>query len=288
MTDQSVCTEAGELISTAVSKLTAVGIELPQLEARILRGSVMQIPPSQFIVSPEIKCSDEEKLKYIALVERRKQYEPVSHLTGFREFWSLNYQITNSVLDPRPDSETLVFEALKSFPERKLPLRVLDIGVGSGCLLLSFLSERPNAVGIGVDISLSALKIAHQNAVSFELSNRAVFQQSNWLDGVAGEYDVIFCNPPYVSSEEFKLLHDDVRKFEPREALLAGVDGLEAYKNILPHISKFLSKDGEAFFEVGINQAQRVSEISEANGLIVRGQFADISGIPRCLAIKKH
>ena len=288
MNSQSFFIEAGKLISAAVEELTAVGIEAPRLEARMLLGSVMQISPSQFIVNPEIKCSNKHKFQYLALVERRKQHEPVSHLTGFREFWSLNYQVTSSVLDPRPDSETLVSEALKRFPEKEAPLRVLDIGVGSGCLLLSFLSERPNAIGMGVDISPAALLVAYQNTERFGLTNRTKFKQSDWLRGVTGEYDVIFCNPPYISSEEFKLLSEDIRNFEPREALLAGESGLEAYKDILPYICNSLSKDGEAFFEIGISQAKRVTEISIANGLIVCGLVADISGTPRCLAMKKH
>jgi len=277
-------TDAGTLIDAAVKRLAPAGIESPRREARLLLGHVLEADPGRFTAWPETACSDEQRAYFEALVERRAAREPLSHLTGVREFWSLDFHVTADVLDPRPDSETLVAEALNRLPGREAAPRILDIGTGSGCLLLAVLSERPNASGLGIDISPAALEIARRNAADLGLAARAQFQQSDWLKTVTGRFDLILCNPPYIPDAEIETLQPEVRDFEPRLALGGGPDGLAPYKNLIPELPEYLAPDGVALFELGVGQASVIAEIAIQCGVETLAQIEDLSGRTRCLA----
>ncbi len=193
-------------------------------------------------------------------IERRKKGEPVSKIIGHKGFWSLDLKVTTETLDPRPDSETLIDAVLKHFPDKKKPFRILDIGTGSGCLLLALLSEYPNAKGIGIDISIHALDVAKTNACGFS----ATFQQLDWTSltwaDSLGQFDVIVSNPPYIRTADIQTLDAEVKKYDPLTALDGGVDGLNAYRAIGKNIAKLLYPYGKVFFEIGQGQERDVKK----------------------------
>ncbi len=221
---------------------------------------------------------------FAALVERRSANEPVAHILGRQEFFGLDFAITEDTLIPRGDSETIVQAALDSAgPDA----RVLDMGTGSGALLLAFLSERPAAKGIGIDISPTALAVAQGNSEALGLANRAEFRVASWLDDGwtddLGKFDLILCNPPYV--EDDAELDPDVRNFEPASALFAGPEGLDDYRVVIPQLCKLLSPEGIAVLEIGWKQAGAVSEIASESGFQTELR-QDLAGRPRVLILR--
>jgi release factor glutamine methyltransferase len=220
------------------------------------------------------------------LLERRAAREPTAYITGEREFWSLPFEVGRGALIPRPETETLVEEAERQFPERDRPLAVLDLGTGSGCLLIAFLSDYPNAVGTGVDISASALEWAHRNGERLGLSKRCTWLQGGWTAAPAS-YDIIFSNPPYLAVDEEKGLAPEIALYEPPGALFAGLDGLDAYRALGPVIADGLTPTGRAFLEIGAGQQEKVCEVLVTHGLEIMGITPDLSGIPRCVAVAR-
>ncbi|MCH7937954.1 MAG: peptide chain release factor N(5)-glutamine methyltransferase, partial [Proteobacteria bacterium] len=223
-----------------------------------------------------------------SLLARRANREPLAVIIGKREFWSLDFAVTADTLVPRPESETLIEAALAvtggQEGDREADLNIIDLGTGSGCLLLALLSERPNARGLGVDLSAAALKVAAGNAAALGLEGRAEFRQSDWgrgLDGTEGRFDLILANPPYVADDEFAALEPEVARFEPRLALSGGPDGLTSYRSLAPQIGPLLTPGGGAFIETGATQAGAVSALFEENGLTVTSIHADLRGRPR-------
>jgi release factor glutamine methyltransferase len=215
------------------------------------------------------------------LVTRRAEGEPVAYITGHREFWSLDLLVSPAVLIPRPDSETLVDAALAARRDRA-PATILDLGTGSGALLLAGLSEWPNARGLGVDASTAALAVARANAERLGFARRAVFQSGDWGKGLRERFDVIFCNPPYVESDA--PLSPEVMR-EPASALFAGADGLDDYRRIVPQLPGLLRSGGVALLEIGLTQAAAVLALAAAAGMegIVRH---DLAGRDRCLVLR--
>jgi release factor glutamine methyltransferase len=236
----------------------------------------------------EKDLSPEEKTHYALLVQRFTQGEPLSRIIGTREFWSLPFRISPATLDPRADSETLIEAVLAQFPDKKLPLKVLDMGTGSGCLLLATLSEYPNATGIGTDIQAEALETARTNAKTLALDNRCEFIHTSWAEGLSlpkGYFDVILCNPPYIREDAFDGLDSNVKDYDPYGALVSGKDGLECYRAIMFHVEHFLSPKGFAFLEIGQGQGNDVSAIGKTHGLNTVYIRKDLGGIERCLVL---
>lgn len=195
-------------------------------------------------------------LRYLEKVQLRYEGVPMSHIRGYRDFWKNRFEVCEDVLDPRPDTELLVETALTvSFT------RVLDLGTGSGCILLSLLDERAGAEGVGVDISASALKVAERNSDKLGVSNRAQFQQGNWFEPVLGKFDLIVSNPPYIDAEAYRGLDVSVREFEPEIALSPGGDGLDAYRSIVPVAISHLSQSGWFMVEIGFDQGETVNDL---------------------------
>ena len=233
------------------------------------------------------RLSDDEQARITDLLARRAAHEPVALITGMKEFWSLPFQVTSATLVPRPDSETLIEAVLEHCSDRQRPWRVLDLGCGSGCLLLSVLNELPNASGLGIDASDAALRVASANAVALGLADRAAFSWGDWGAGIAERFDLILSNPPYITKDDWENLDDDVRLFEPRTALVGGLDGLNPYRVIASQLGDLLAPGGMFFGEVGAGQAVEVSEILIEAGLIVAGLRRDLAGIERCLLATK-
>ncbi len=226
-------------LQAAVEMLRAAGIESPRREARLLLAHSLHVLPGELVSRP-VALSTSEAVDFFGFVNRRCKREPLAYITGRREFWSLEFSVSPSVLIPRPETEILVETALREFSQPNAPLRVLDLGTGSGCLLLAFASERQYAQGLGVERSESALSVARQNARALSLGNRVKFCCCDWTSGIEGQFDVVFANPPYVRSSDLRQLEPELA-YEPVCALDGGVDGLDAYREIAESVRRLLN-----------------------------------------------
>ena len=207
----------------------------------------------------------------------------MARLLGAREFWGLEFELSADTLVPRPETETLVEAVLAARPDRAAALRIADLGTGTGALLAALLSEYPRAHGVGTDISDAALTVARANLAGLSLADRADFVLSDWGGALAGPFDVIVVNPPYIASADISGLDPEVRDHEPRRALDGGPDGLIAYRRIVADLPRLLAPGGIAVLELGIGQDVAVGELAQAAGLSVRGVAADLAGVPRAL-----
>ena len=273
-----------KILDSAVLRLRAAGIESPRLEARLLLAHAAGASQVD-IVAGRIVPDAEGLARLDRLLERRIAHEPLAYIFGRREFWSLDFAVGPGVLIPRPESETLVETALRRFPERDERLQVLDLGTGSSCLLLAFLSERKNAQGLGVDISHDALDWARRNAENLGLSERVRFVRDDWGRALSEAFDVVFVNPPYVKSADIGALAPELAAHEPAIALDGGLDGLEAYRTVASVLLPRLSARGCIFLELGQGQAEAVSEIFTEAGFLVEGTVNDLARIKRCLVM---
>lgn len=274
-------------LGEAERRIAAAGIESARLDAQILLAAVLGAEPGtlRFAEDRRIDSRDGQRIENF-LRRRAKTREPVSRILGRREFWSLDFRITPAVLDPRPDSETLIEAALASFPNRAAPLAVLDLGTGSGCLLLAALYEYPNAVGLGIDASEKALKVAAENAERLGLAARVQFARGDWGRELEESFDLVLCNPPYIAEAERAELAPEVARHDPPGALFAGPDGLDAYRAILPDLVRLLAPHGRALFEIGAVQAGAVLEIAHQSGLDVVEIRRDLAFRERCVVLK--
>ena len=224
-----------------------------------------------------------------ALIALRNQGRPVSRMRGMREFYSLNFYLNDQTLDPRPDSECLVDAAVDYVGSKALDIRdlsCLDLGTGSGCLLLSLINQLPQALGLGIDLAPLAVAQARANAARLGLSRRARFICSDWLEGVWEKFDVVLANPPYISNQDDSLTRD-VLDYDPSLALFAGKDGLAAYTKLLPQIPARLTDEGRLFLEIGVEQKEAVARLAEQAGLQLYGVCPDLAGRDRCLILGK-
>ncbi len=275
----------GEAVAGAAGRLDAAGVPGARLDARLLVAYAAGLPPEAVALDPGRMLDTEATARAVALVERRLTGEPVAKILGRREFWSLEFRTTADTLDPRPDSETLVEAALRLLPEHDAPLRVLDLGTGTGCLLLALLSEWPAAMGLGVDRSTAALAVARDNAQRLGLADRALFCAGDWAAGISGRFDCLVANPPYIASHEIERLDPEVARHEPREALDGGPDGLDAYRKIAPQIANRLTPDGVALLEMGAGQSPAVCDILARRTLRISAIFRDLAGVERVVAV---
>jgi release factor glutamine methyltransferase len=273
-----------KILDDAASCLREAGVESPRAEARLLLAHAMGVARED-IISGAVLPDRAAIERFDSALARRCAREPFAYIVGRREFFSLTFAVGKGVLIPRPESETLVEEALRRFPRRDEKLRVLDLGTGTGCLLLSFLAQRPEAEGIGVDVSEAALEFARRNAQELGLAGRARFLRSDWGESVASRFDVIFINPPYIRTGDIVTLAPEVGAHEPGSALDGGKDGLGAYRRIAPALSRLLSANGCGFVEIGEGQAAPASGIFENAELLVDGTVTDFARIIRCLVV---
>jgi release factor glutamine methyltransferase len=268
-----------EALKRATATLAAAGIESARLDGRVLLAHVLGLSSNEVALAQQ-ELTAEQQGAFDALVERRAAKEPVAYIVGTKEFYGLQFEVGPGVLIPRPDSETLVEQALREFPDCKAPLEVLDLGTGTGCLLLSFLAAYPNATGLGIDRS-AALEWARRNVQRLGLQHRAQLRQGDWSELPSRQYDIVFANPPYVATADLQV-SDDLRH-EPQAALDGGPGGLSAYRSITPLLPTLLSPGGKAFLEIGSGQAPSIAKLLEAHGLKVLRIAEDLAGIPRCI-----
>jgi release factor glutamine methyltransferase len=280
-------TRCGDLVLDLTNRLRAAGVSSARLDARLLVCHALGIERSALFAHPERSLTATELDAVEQLAQRRLGREPMSHLLGRREFWSLDFRVTADTLDPRPDTETVVEAALEYASDRTRPWRILDFGTGSGCILLAVLSELSLATGIGVDISAATLAVAADNALRLGLTERVRFVQGDWGRGIEGGFDLIVSNPPYIPDGDIAGLEDEVARFEPRQALAGGPDGLDCYRALAPQIARLLVPGGEAVLEVGLGQDAMVAALLEQAGLALRGVRRDLAGIARVVVAGK-
>jgi release factor glutamine methyltransferase len=270
-------------VADLAARLEAAGIEAARSEAWLLLAAATGRSRAELIAGAARALSPAEEQRLEALAARRLTREPMAYILGSREFWSLPFEVSPAVLVPRPESETVVEAALAQIADRTAPLRILDLGTGSGCLLLALLSELPRASGLGTDCSAAALAMAKSNARRLGLAERAEFREGDWGRGLAGPFEIIVCNPPYLARTDAENLAPEVRAFEPEAALFAGPDGLLAYHTLAPDCARLLVKDGMVFLEIGQGQGAAVERIMRRHGLGLVASRPDLAGIERCL-----
>jgi release factor glutamine methyltransferase len=268
-------------LNHARQALAPVAGEGAGLEARLLAGHAWGMSPEDLLRHAD-DARDDAALQQ--LLARRLTHEPVAQIVGHRFFWKDAFAVTRDVLTPRADSETMIEVLLQLRPQQQVPLRLLDLGTGSGCLLLSALREYPQGTGVGVDQSVAALVVARANAASLQLHSRSDFCCSNWCSNVSGEFDVILANPPYIETADIATLDADVRAHEPHSALDGGADGLDCYRSILQQIGAHLAPEALLLFEVGAGQASDVARLGAAHGFTLIQTTPDLAGIARVLA----
>jgi release factor glutamine methyltransferase len=269
-------------LADAAERLVAAGVDGARRDARLLLGAVVPGGASTLLRDPQRLLLQSEAQCFEAMLLRREKREPVSRIIGEREFWSLTFRITPDTLDPRPDSETLIEGILEWVGDRTRPLRILDLGTGTGCLLLALLSELPNAMGRGIDISPEALAVARENAGSLGLACRADFACGDWTEGLDGKWDIILSNPPYIVETHVSDLAPEVSDYDPFQALAGGSDGLRDYRVLIPGAVGLMSPEALLALEVGAGQAAAVEAMMQANGLGFFWRRCDLSGVERC------
>ena len=277
---------AGAWLRTARDRLEAAGSASAALDARMLLLDGLSIPHSVIIADPELALSEEECAALEAMLVRRETAEPVSRILGTREFWGRKFHITADVLDPRPDTETLI-EAVLGAADQGGAVRLLDIGTGSGCIAITLLLERPSWQVVASDVSEAALAIARGNAEHLGVLERIEFVKTNWAEGIKPAFDIICSNPPYIASSTIADLERDVRDYDPRQALDGGHDGLDAYRAIIAQAPGILSADGQLFFELGAGQFDDVRALCEGAGFKVYSPQKDLAGHKRVLRARK-
>jgi len=263
------------------------GIENPALDARLLLLAALDIPPEELVMRPDAALTERQAETLADFARRRLGREPVARILGEREFWGMPFRLSAETLVPRPDTETVVETALALLPDRQAPLRIVDFGTGSGAILTALLHELPQAWGIGVDLSEGAARTARQNARANGVGERAFFVVGSWADSLKGPFNLVVSNPPYIASEVVGTLDPEVREHDPRLALDGGPDGLEPYRVLLGEADRLLTPEGLMVFEIGYDQAESVGHLAAAHALETMRLAHDLSGNPRCIALKR-
>jgi release factor glutamine methyltransferase len=278
-----------QALAAAARRLAEAGCDSPRLDARLLAAFALKLAPDAVRMQDDRTLTPDEAARIAALIALRAETRaPVSRLVGMREFWSLPFALSPATLDPRPDSETLVATALRYFADAATPLAALDLGTGTGCLLLAFLHERPAATGLGIDAVEEAVATAAANARRLGLGERARFAVGDWGAGIDARFDVVFSNPPYLSAADRAALAPDVARHDPPRALDGGADGLDSCRRLMPDLARLLKPDGAAFIETGPSQAVPVSLLAEASGLMAVEIVHDLAGRDRCVVLRRH
>ena len=267
------------IVEDIYHKLRAV---MPEHDARYVIAKRAGLSHADMIADPDREIEEAHIFEDLA---RYKAGKPLSRIYGEREFWGMSFKLSEATLDPRPDTETLIEAVLKRYEDRQPPKTILDLGTGSGCILLALLSEFPESKGLGVDISPEALKTAQENAKRLGFSDRADFMCSSWADDLENQFDLVVSNPPYIASDVIPKLEKNVQDYDPIQALDGGKTGLEAYENIFSALPRCLKRGGFAFFEIGFDQEKSTRRLSEESGFLVQNVHRDSTGNPRVVEI---
>ena len=271
-----------DALTTAAKWLTDAGIPNAETDARVLLGHAMGCEPSRLILMEDDEVYPDIFRTFDGFLAAREKFQPVSQIIGGREFWGRWFNVTQDVLDPRPETESLIEIALQNGPFQ----RILDLGTGSGVLAVTLAAEWADARAIAVDISNEAIAIATKNAEAHDVADRVNLIVSNWFDAVAGQFDLIVSNPPYIAAAEMANLSPDVRNWEPFLALTPGGDGLESYRIIAASLGQFLAGEGLALFEIGHRQGADVIKIFQDAGFENVTVSQDLGGKDRVVAVK--
>lgn len=271
-----------EALTLGVKRLAASGTEGAATDARYLMAHALDLAPDRLTLCLPDKISAPSVAAFDKMIEARIAHQPIAQIIGYRLFWGRRFRVTRDTLDPRPETEILI-EAALSAPFR----HVLDLGTGTGCILLTLLAERPDALGVATDLSEGALAVAQSNAEALGLQNRARFRRSDWFEAVEGQFDLIVSNPPYIAAEEMAGLAPDVRDWEPVTALTPGGDGLSAYREIAARAADHLMPGGRIGFEIGPTQALAVSDMLTDAGFEDVRVLLDFDGRDRCVFARK-
>lgn len=268
-----------EALRHGAARLAAAGVDNPRLDARLLLGHAAGLSREALLREPLRRV---DPAPYQALLARRGAREPLALILGRQEFWSLEFEVSAATLIPRADSETVIEAAVASLPDRSRVRRILDLGTGTGCLLLAALTEFPDAWGLGVDRASEATALAARNARALGLAARAAFLCDDWDSALSARFDLVLSNPPYIPSADVATLMPEVAQHEPARALDGGADGLDAYRRILAALPRLLTLDGVAVLELGLGQA------GPAAALVGRtvGFRNDLGGIPRAMVVR--
>ena len=273
------------IVSEAAASLTRAGCDEPRRRARQLIAGALDLSAAELLMRGEHRLEGSQSQQLRNFITRMAAGEPLSRILGRREFWGLDFELTPDTLDPRPDSETII-EAVLARVGRGASLRLLDLGTGSGCLLLTLLSELPIATGIGVDISEGAVATARRNAESLRLNGRSSFLVGDWGGAIAQRFDVVVANPPYIATSALRDLPQEVRLYDPPQALDGGDRGLAAYQRIIGLLPVLLAPYGMFVAEIGRGQAADVVALLKEHALACEAIERDLSGIERCIVAR--
>ena len=274
-------------IIDAVDKLAKKKIKSPKIDSEILMSQIIKKDRKFVILNPKMELQNDIFILFKELIQQRANGKPVAYLTGKKDFWKNEFSINDSALIPRPDTEIIVEEVLK-ISKHKNKLHILEIGVGSGCILLSILNEKKNFTGIGIDISKKCIDLSILNASNIGLKNQVKFFKSDVDNFNYGKYDLIISNPPYISRVELNKLDKEVANFEPRIALDGGLDGLTEIRKVVSKSSKLIKKNGKLILEIGFNQKERVKKILINKGFYINKTLKDYAKNNRCIVSTKQ
>jgi len=258
----------------------------PYLDSEILLSNSIKRDKKHIILNPKELLNAEQSEKFRSLIERRKKGEPIAYLINKKEFWKHAFFVNKDVLIPRPDTELIIEQVLKIY-SKNIQLQVLDVGTGSGCILLSILNERPNFYGTGIDISKKSINVSKYNAKQLNLINRVKFFHSSVDNFKIGKYDLIVSNPPYINLLKLKYLEKDVVNFEPKLALSGGFDGFSKIRNVINKASILIKKNGKFILEIGFNQKNKVKKLLKEEGFYVNKSIKDYGNNDRCIISTK-
>ena len=275
-----------DFIQRLINSLVSAQIDSPRLELRMMIADLLHCDGNE--ISLNLDLSSEQSSKLEEMVARRVKHEPLDKILGYRDFYKYRFIVSDDVLSPRPDSEVIVEEAI-ALSQKIKPDSILELGVGSGCLILSVLADLPEVLGVGIDKSEKALKIAAANAENLILSARVQWKQTDYFsDDLPREnFSIIISNPPYIPHDDIDRLDIEVKKYDPISALDGGIDGCEHYQRLAEIAPDLLKENGYFLLEAGIGQADKIVELFEKQGLILYKKVRDLSGIERCVIMKK-
>jgi release factor glutamine methyltransferase len=278
-----------DILNEAFHALEAAGIPSARLDAEVLLSFTLGQDKLEFLKNPEMTINEAQLSSFRNLIIRRARWEPVAYITGRKEFWTVTLEVNKDVLIPRPDTEIIVEEALEIC--RKIDsaeINILDIGTGSGAIALALAREISNARIVATDISAAALALAQKNAGALQLEDKIDFRQGNLFEPVEGVFDIIVCNPPYISAQDYEELAAGVRDYEPQNALLAGKKGTEFYEKLIYESIDYLEKNGWLLMEIGAKQGKTVREIIEESGFYDSVEMRrDYAGLPRVMRARR-
>ena len=275
-----------EILNEGSKILKLNDIKSYNLDSEILLSSTLKLDRSQLLLNLDKRIENQEKKFFFNFIERRSKNEPIAYITGYKEFWKSKFKVNKNVLIPRPDTETIIEQVLNEL-DINSSKKILDIGTGSGCIIISILNERKKCFGVGIDISKNAVKLAKYNAKIQHIDNRIKFLNSD-IDNFCGDkYDLIISNPPYIKHYEINGLEKDIKNHEPKVALDGGVDGYNKIRLIIEKSSTLIKKKGKLFLELGINQTRETLKILNLNGFYKAKVIQDLSSKNRCIISTK-